>query len=95
MTYEILKNAPPPAAKSAGRDGKYPFAQMDCGDAFYVPIDAIEPAEATVLRVRGAAGAWSLRNKTLGVRFRVLKVPHPETGADCIGVYARPRAAAA
>lgn len=94
MAYTIVKQAPLPAPKGAGRDGKYPFGQMVADDAFYIPIDAIEPAETTILRVRGAAGVWARRNRQSGVRFMVRKAPHPDTAIECIGVYARPLATA-
>lgn len=38
MAYEIVKDKPlPPRVKVGGRPTKYPFAEMEVGDAFCVP----------------------------------------------------------
>ena len=45
MTYKIIKNAPPiPKRETRGSKAKYPFNDMEVGDAFDVPADPKDEA---------------------------------------------------
>lgn len=55
MGYEIVKDKPlPPRAKRGGRRLKYPFAAMEVGDAFCVPVDGCAKRQANLI-TRAAA----------------------------------------
>jgi hypothetical protein len=89
MNFAIVSGVRPPTDSKGGRAPKYPFEQMKPEDAFYVPVDPIEPAPTTAMRLRSAAGAWVRRHREAGLRFMVRQTPHPETGKPSIAVYAR------
>jgi hypothetical protein len=50
MTYKIIKNSPPLA-----RRGKYPFAEMEVGDAFDTPRDMGKNARGSDMRQQSVA----------------------------------------
>lgn len=48
MSYEILKDIPMPGRRSVGgRESKYPFADMEVGDSFIVPVEEGRKASAS------------------------------------------------
>jgi len=86
MTYEILQDIPAPAAtKSSGRTAKYPFATLEPGQCFFVPLSDFERAENAVENVRAAAGAWRRRAK-LDVKMVVAYANNP-AGVPSVGVW--------
>lgn len=63
---EILKGVPIPTRSGGGRPRKYPLAEMQVGDCFFV--------ERTWLtRIQGAVQAYSAKH---GVRFSVRQTEH-------------------
>lgn len=63
MTFKIIKNAPPPPSSRVGRI-KYPFDEMEVGDAFDVPLKSGD-------RIRAAASQWG---KDHGKKFTIRKI---------------------
>lgn len=62
MTFKIIKNAPPPPC--GPRRTRYPFDEMEVGDAFDVPLKSGD-------RIRAAASAWG---KDHGKKLTVSKI---------------------
>ena len=76
MSFEIQSGVPIPSKRTVGRQGgsKYPFAQMDVGDMFWV-THGVKPAT-----MRSAVGAYNKRYPEHG-KFAVRQT------ADGLGVW--------
>lgn len=71
MTYEIESNVPMPASRR-GRTPKYPFANMQIGDSFFVAKNIDEPIDRVRNRMLGAC-MWAKR-KLDGDRKFIVRV---------------------
>lgn len=75
MTFTIIKNAPIPAKDTGpkNRISKYPFAEMELGDAFDVPLEAKKTIAAIRGRISNAAATFCKKN--VGFKFTTRKMP--------------------
>jgi hypothetical protein len=55
LTIQIESDVPMPAVRRSGKESQYPFAQMDVGDSFAMPIDFMG-------KLRGASQHYRKRN---------------------------------
>ena len=69
-TITIEKNVPRPSVYRM-RTIKYPFAQMEVGDSFVVPVPKNNDAVTFAANVRTSSHQWGSPN---GVKFSVLLV---------------------
>jgi len=91
--YALHVNIPAPAPKQrtslVGKPAKYPFAQCEAGDSFFVPLTDFKTPEKAEEALRSRAGGWLRDHKeTAKVSFRVAAADHPETGEPSIGCWA-------
>jgi hypothetical protein len=63
MSFVIETDVPAPAGRS-----KYPFAEMDLGDSFFVPLEDETVANRRAQSVRAQAGRFGKLN---GVKFSI------------------------
>lgn len=78
MAFEIIKNALPLPPKSRERS-RYPFAEMEVGDAFDVPVGDMTPTGA-VNRVTSASSHFG---KLHGRKFAARRIQNDD-GASVI-----------
>jgi len=75
--YQIERGVPVPSARTRMGSNKFPFANMEVDDSFFVTGDAVKPA-------RSASGSFAKRH---GVKFTVRATEETdETGQDVAGV---------
>lgn len=91
--YALHVNIPAPAPKErktlVGKPAKYPYSQMEYGDAFFAPLTDFKKPEKAEEAVRARASGWLRDNKHVtDISFRVAAAPHPETGEPSIGCWA-------
>jgi hypothetical protein len=92
LHVKIPAPAPKPRTGVVGKPAKYPFAQMDCFDSFFVPVSDFKNAEKAEEALKSRASGWLREHKdTAKFVFRVAAHPHPETGEACIGCWALPK----
>ena len=76
MSFVIEQGVPVPAGRS-----RYPFADMEVGDSFFVGVDSKETATKRIQSVRAQAGRFAKEN---GVKFSVRSVVEDEVpGVRC------------
>lgn len=75
MIFKIIKNAPIPK-KSNGRHKRvsiYPFAEMEVGDSFDVPLDVKKKVATIRGKISNAVIVFCKSN--VGVKFTTRKMP--------------------
>lgn len=66
-----------------GRPAIYPFAQLQSGESFDVPINFGETPKTAAARVRSAAASWRARNARGKISFVV------RASTECVSVWAK------
>jgi hypothetical protein len=72
MTFKIEKDVPIPAIPQAGRPRLYPFAEMEIGDSFSVPLSGVRVkanSGYTDKAARNLVSAASIYSKKCGIKF--------------------------
>lgn len=85
MSYDLFDDIEMPKRVSRGRVSKFPFADMNVNQSFYVTPNAGVTLEKALKRVTGSAAR---ARKSLGDRkFAVRMANHPSTLEPCVGVW--------
>lgn len=76
VPYRIYRDPLPKPRR--GREPKYPFAQMQVGDCFYVPVSEVKSASnlQAVARVwaKRNGKAWNFATRLAGTRIGIWRV---------------------
>jgi hypothetical protein len=93
VSFILHTNIELPNVERRGAPIKYPFAAMQPGHTFFVPLGTDkeglpETEHAVVVRMRGAATRWreSNRDERGGMKFSVAPMVDPTTGKDAVAV---------
>lgn len=85
MSYDLFDDIEMPKRVSRGPVSKFPFADMNVNQSFYVTPNAGETNEKLLRRMRSNAAR---ARKSLGDRkFAVRVTTHPSTQEPCVGVW--------
>lgn len=71
--YKIQKNIPIPAKKPQGRKQVYPFARMEVGDSFVVPLSKSKSLASSINKYAKSLGMKFTR-RVLGKEVRVWRI---------------------
>jgi hypothetical protein len=74
--YDIRTDVPVPTIRRGAPRTSYPFADINVGQAFFVP--ATDEPEKVVERMKGACARWRKVNGLKDRKFTVAAIAHPD-----------------
>lgn len=84
---QLFDNIQAPAQKRGAPGNKYPFADMQVGQSFFVEIGEAEP-EKVADRMKGSGARWRKLTGATDTKFTVAVTTHPEdVTKEVVGVW--------
>ena len=85
MNFPIYSGIEVPKARQAGRSNKYPLADMQVGQCFF--IEPKEGEEIAAVMRRACGSTQRFRSMNDGWKFSVRVTQHPDTNQMVVGVW--------